>query len=291
MGSTKRIRAALMILFHYLGDEWCKKHLFRSDGSPSFMRPQNDPRPRFRQQDLDQFRYMDRMLRLAECLLNFPSIEGFCRRLMKLQTEDLETCLAELKAAKLILSSGIPFRFVDEIGVTGSDYDIEMHLNETVVACESKCKIEDTEMSSNSVENTLGQARKQLPADKAGVVFLTIPELWARHPESNDKVIGGINAVFGNTRRISAVIIQYEMWDRDENGGPAASAQFFSTIHNERARIRLDEFGEILRTRSDLFWRRVDEILENGVNQYQIIEWPNYPMHSTFTIDSAANQV
>jgi hypothetical protein len=254
--------AAVAVLEHYLGNEWVMEHERGDGGRASFMRPQHDPhpRPRVRAEELDHFRSNDRAFRLAERLMNFHGMDGIQGRIDRLRAGDLESVIAELEAAEMIRMSGIPFRFVKEQSLAGLDYDLEMTLGETVVACETKCKVEDTVLSENTIRNSLEKANSQLPKDKPGVVFLKIPELWTKDRGGNDLFGRAITSTFRNVKRSSAIVVHWEEW----GGGSAAGAggtRRFALGHNPNARFRLAQFGEFIEPNRAAHWRGLEEAL------------------------------
>src|SRR5947208_681567 len=70
------VMVAVCVLDHYLGWSWVEEHPGGVGGIPSYMRPQHDPRPRVRPEQLDTYRSNDRAYRLAERLMNFHTVSG-----------------------------------------------------------------------------------------------------------------------------------------------------------------------------------------------------------------------
>ncbi|MCH8914169.1 MAG: hypothetical protein IIA33_11450, partial [Planctomycetes bacterium] len=75
---------------------------------------------------------------------------------------------------------------------------------------EIKRKLEITQVSNDTVYNTLNRARGQLPKDRAGFVFLNIPDNWLSNPDAMDMLTGALKRLFGNTRRVTTVFIGRE---------------------------------------------------------------------------------
>jgi hypothetical protein len=58
----------------------------------------------------------------------------------------------------------------------GSDYDVEVFYPDGfAVPADAKCKFETTEINPQSILNSLEKARKQLPDDRAGIIFTKVP--------------------------------------------------------------------------------------------------------------------
>jgi len=58
----------------------------------------------------------------------------------------------------------------------GSDYDVEVFYPDGfAVLADAKCKFEATEINPQSILISLEKARKQLPDDRAGIIFTKVP--------------------------------------------------------------------------------------------------------------------
>jgi hypothetical protein len=182
---------------------------------------------------------------LAETLFNLQHVSGLQSRIDQLPGKDLEASVAEFDSARLLFMNSIPIRFVEEIGKTGSDYDLCVDINGMSVACETKCKIEGTELSVSAIKSRLKDARSQLPSDRPGIVFVHIPEAWVRNELINEVAPQALNETFRGTRRISTVILFWEEWEL--SGEAAMRTVRFRTEHNPYARLPLTAYGKILR--------------------------------------------
>jgi hypothetical protein len=118
------------------------------------------------------FRVMDP----AEVIYNLQPVPGFDECITRMRAGDIEGTYAELDFGRMLYLNKVPFRFVVPQGTTGRDYDIEIEYpNGTIASADAKCKIEGTDFSSNTIENTLKKARKQLPDSMPGIVFVKVP--------------------------------------------------------------------------------------------------------------------
>src|SRR5712671_5500791 len=98
---------------------------------------------------------------------------------------NIEGTYAELDFGRMLYLNQVPFRFVVPQGATGRDYDIEVEYpNGVIASADAKCKIEHTGFTENSITNTLKKARKQLPDDRPGIIFVKVPSRWIANPES-----------------------------------------------------------------------------------------------------------
>jgi hypothetical protein len=240
--------AACETLIAFLGPHWVFQHAFGKGGNPtSFLRANPKESP-------EMYRHQDRVIALADCLFNLQSISGIDAKIERLKRSDVESSVTEIEAAKLLFRSGIPIQFVVESGKKGCDYDLEATLASGVAACETKCKIETTELSPSTLRDALGTARKQLPADRPTMVFVKIPEHWMANHQANAVIKAALDGVFASTRRISAVVFHWEQW-LDGHPQGAARLTCFRTEHNPRARYPLHAHGHIVSPSPSTSWR------------------------------------
>jgi hypothetical protein len=57
------------------------------------------------------------------------------------------------------------------------------------VCADTKCKIETTEIGTDSIKYSLGEARKQLSSDCPGIVFVKVPQHWIDDARFRDSLI------------------------------------------------------------------------------------------------------
>jgi hypothetical protein len=123
-----------------------------------------------------------RIFDLAEILLNLQMVEGFdgcVARLRRADAQQVESTFAELQVGKLLYVHDVDFEFVVRTDEKGADYDYDIDFHGGWRACaEAKCKLESTEINPRSVRATLNEARKQLPKDRPGIIFVKIPQHW-----------------------------------------------------------------------------------------------------------------
>jgi hypothetical protein len=249
--------AALKVLAHYFGVEWVKKHTLA--GITGDRKPSSFLSLEHGTDTLDGVRRGQRVISLAEMLVNFHDIDSSEHQFNKLKNLDVESATAELESAELLYKSDIPFEFRQETGTKGQDYDIEAVLGNKVIACETKRKVEGGTPDVGPIRNALGDARDQLPTDKPCIVFLRVPETWSAEAEAGTLFQAAIRKV--GSGRISAVIVRWEeYWRMDENSSGMAIK--LRTEHNHRARYPLTQFGDIIRAplRTET-WRRIPAMI------------------------------
>ncbi|MDB5305460.1 MAG: hypothetical protein JWM97_3009 [Phycisphaerales bacterium] len=123
--------------------------------------------------------HMRRAIDLGEMLFNLQSIKNFDQCIIQLKGGQMEPAFAELEVGKILKIYNVKFCFVKPTGVTGSDYDLKVFFPDgRHVFADTKCKLQSTELSAETVRGSLETARKQLPKGKLGMVFLKLPQAW-----------------------------------------------------------------------------------------------------------------
>src|SRR4051812_28745016 len=154
---------AYPVLEHFLGREWCKRHLF--NGGHMCPPPIETDRLRY-----DEIGMLGQSL--AELLFNLQDVEGFEMVRRKLAKGEIEACRGELEVGRFLRCHEKKFRFLVPTGRRTYDYDIEVsEATGRPLCCEVKTKVDaSTEITVQSVLNSLKDAKRQLPKNKPGVV-------------------------------------------------------------------------------------------------------------------------
>jgi hypothetical protein len=74
--------------------------------------------------------------------------------------------------------------------------------NGLVVSGGAKCKVEATEFG---IDDTLEKARRQLPDDRPGIVFVKVPPKWMDIPHFGDTCVAVARDFLRTTRRVVSV--------------------------------------------------------------------------------------
>ena len=120
---------------------------------------------------------------LAEVVYNLQTVPGFDNCIARMREGDIEGTAAELDLGRMLYLNQVPFRYVVPQGVKGKDYDAEILFPDGVVACaDAKCALEITGLKAKAIFNKLEKARKQLPADQPGIIFVKMPPHWMAAP-------------------------------------------------------------------------------------------------------------
>ena len=177
-------------------------------------------------------------------LFNLQDVEGSEQKLKSLRLDDIESYVAEFQAATFLHAAGVGFGFRLPVVGLGGDYDLDIHLDDgTLAAGNTKCKVEATDLSEKTIWNALEDARKKLPTDRAGFVFMSIPENWSTNPEFKKAVDDGIDRVMRQTKRITMVFLWWEEW----NTNGALRVFKGLEVHNGRARFGPAQVTDLLR--------------------------------------------
>jgi hypothetical protein len=196
---TKALALAGGVLKAYLGVEWAETHVLPTRGKKGFLSvDESNPVKK----EISFIKLID----LAETLYNLQWIGGFDECISRMRKGDVEGSLAELDFARMLFVNKVPFRFVIPIGVKKLDYDFDIICKNEIEACaDSKCKIDTTEFSENGIRNVLQKARKQLPNERPGIIFVKVPERWLNEDEFQRLSIPCANRFLGGVRRIVSI--------------------------------------------------------------------------------------
>jgi len=163
---------ALMIIRHFLGDEWILDNLDASSRTVGFMRL-------YAMEPAQEYIQNWKVIDLAEMLFNLQSILGFEECVTQMRTEALiESSVAELDIGRMLYIYNFDFNFVKRTSVKGADYDLEIKLDRWTVCADFKCKLENTPITANTIIGTLTKVRSQLPSTKPGMLFVKVPQNW-----------------------------------------------------------------------------------------------------------------
>jgi hypothetical protein len=168
--TLRAYRLAVAALRKVFNSDWSEKHV--ENASVGFLR--ND-----QSTQLAREIHMMRSTILAEMLWNLQDISGFDSCIDLMYRGDIEATYGALEIARMLFVRNVVFRFVERTNKKRADYDLEIFYPDGVKANgETKCKMEDTEITLGSVKDSIDTARKQLPKDEPGIVFVKVPPNW-----------------------------------------------------------------------------------------------------------------
>ena len=196
---TESLALASAVLRAFMGPEWVEQHIIADNRKKGFLAiDESEPS----KMEISFFRVMD----LAEVIYNLQPVPGFDECITRMRDGDIEGTYAELDFGRMLYLNQVPFRFVVPQGETGMDYDIEIEYPENLIAsADAKCKIESTEFSDNTIKNSLNKARKQLPDNRPGIVFVKVPPSWITDGDRVTTMFNTARDFLRGTRRVVSV--------------------------------------------------------------------------------------
>jgi hypothetical protein len=203
----RKFAGAIAVLGRLFGLDWLDSHVLadKAKAGGAFIHPTGSS-------PFDQFKMGDRVVTLAEHLVNLQEIDGFAFCLDELRTDKIEPSYAKLIAAGILQRRSIPFRIVVPSQKKGRDYDAEAIIGAASVPIEMKAKVEGNELSASSIRNSLRRARKQLPRGAPNIVFLRVPESWAQAEAGRQQIMAAVLKEFTDSGSIGVVVVHYERW-------------------------------------------------------------------------------
>jgi hypothetical protein len=198
-GQSEALALAAGILRIFLGADWVEKHVVSDGSKKGFLSVKEDDPV---QREISFFRIID----LAELLFNLQFMPGFDECIDRMRHGDIEGTLAELNVARMLFVNQVPFRFVVPKGVKKEDYDFDILCPSGKIACaDAKCKIDETTFSEGGIRNVLSAARKQLPNDRPGIIFVKTPAHWLLDENFRRNALPVAERFLGGVRRIVSV--------------------------------------------------------------------------------------
>jgi hypothetical protein len=255
--SKRAFCTSIGIVKHFFGPDWAEEYISPASRTPSFLRviPGDGP-----ETQLTTFRIVD----FAELLFNLQGIEGVESCLDRMRQGNIEATYAELDFGRMLYSAGVVFKFVEPRQEKGADYDIEIVMADgTTVCADAKCKIETTNFSEKTVQNTLGHARRQFPKDRPSAIFVKIPVRWVETVEAAAQLNAIAHRFLRGTQRV--VSVKYYVVQADYENGTLSHRHGFREISNPNNRFfptrNWDMFAEPNPTNNwngmPLRWKRI----------------------------------
>jgi hypothetical protein len=206
---------AIEMLRFFLGDAWTFSNAFdfRSSAIREHLEGREFLKSKLAGDSEAGWRYQAKVILLAEHLYNFQYIPGFKHRLGLLQHDNLEAAMGELECCSMMAHPQFNLRFIIPTGQKGADYDSEISLpGGRVACCEIKTKKERTDCTQETIRNTLESARKQLPKDRPGIIFLRVPENWLLQAHSGQCIESATAQTIRQSNKLVAIILVWEEW-------------------------------------------------------------------------------
>lgn len=182
----------------FFGKDWVVRHIDNLNSPSPFLRVVYE-------ESVARISHEIRVTMLAEMLFNLQEIEGFHHPAEHIRDGQIESGYAELEMGRFLSVHHIPFRFV--VPSAGATWDLEVIYPDGLAACaDTKCKLEDTEPSTKTLENSLREARSKFPSDRPSIVFIKVPREWITQA-FEEEVDAFLARFFRGTGRIVSVVI------------------------------------------------------------------------------------
>jgi hypothetical protein len=227
----RMIGLANTVIVHFLGRKWFDEHIRPDAPKPGFLRMDFSSDHR---REATVFRVVE----LAESLFNLQHIEGFdaCVAQMIGGAEKIESTCAELDFGRFLYINDVDFRFVVPQMKKGSDYDVEVFYPDGfAVPADAKCKFETTEISPQSILNSMGKARKQLPDHRPGIIFIKVPKSWVADVAMAVQMVDIGLRFMRNTDRIVSIKFYVSLLETRDN--MVMHRHAYKEITNEASRF------------------------------------------------------
>ena len=199
--TSRAYKLSKAVLEKFVGSVWIDQHIDKARSG--YLRFRADP-PQAR-----ETHYM-RTILLAEMLYNLQKIENFDCCLHELVAGQVESTYAALEIGRILVTSaidkGMRFQFVKPSRRRGWSYDLSITFSDgTRVCAETKCKLEETQITLKTVEESLKIAKKQLPKTQPGFIFVKVPRFWLDDEKFSRDMIDVTEKFLRKTGRVVSV--------------------------------------------------------------------------------------
>jgi hypothetical protein len=219
------------IIAHFLGKDWFAKHIRHDAQKLGFL---NYDFSSDRRREASTFRVIE----LAENLLNLQHLDGFddCIGQLIAGGDKIESTCAELDFGRFLYIHDVDFRFVVATLIKGKDYDFELlYRDGRSIPADAKCKLESTKINPTTLSNTLEKARKQLPSDRPGVIFLKVPQAWTDDVAVAVAMVEEGRRFLRNTDRV--ISIKFYVSHLETRDGIVHHRHAYREITNQKSRF------------------------------------------------------
>lgn len=164
------------------------------------------------------FEWQERVSRFAERIYNLRRIPNIEILIQDIIDGNLVSRFAEIEVGSHLHGRDIKFEYVAPSGHKGKDYDIQI-IDPLRINCEVKHKIESTNLSENTLTNTIRASNDQLPTETPAIIFIKIPERWAFEPDFIKTIKNSFTSFFQRNRdHIIGIVLRWEQHDRNVEG-------------------------------------------------------------------------
>jgi hypothetical protein len=206
----RHLVVCLYVFEKFLGWDWCERHLLQANKGFLWL-------------DFSTLEKREtttvRIFELADNIFSLQTIPGLSGCLDQLRSANVESgqvesTYAELEFGRILSLYDVQFRFVPRGAKKSADFELS-YPDGLVILADSKCKLEGSAFSENTIKNSLRDAKELFPKDGAGIAFIKIPQAWA--DDANTRVLMYRAAVsyLTETARIASVKFYAEFLEFD----------------------------------------------------------------------------
>jgi|ERR1035437_758519 hypothetical protein len=198
-----------------IDNEWVNQSIFSQHGQ---IEKKNRDAFDYFNSGLVGFEWQERVSRFAERIYNLRRVPNIEIIIQDIIDGNLVSRFAEIEVGSHLHGRGIKFEFVIPSGQKGKDYDIQI-VEPLKINCEVKHKIESTNLSENTLTNTIRASNDQLPTDIPAIIFIKIPERWAFEPDLIKTIKNTFKPFFQrNKDHIIGIVLRWEQRDSYNEG-------------------------------------------------------------------------
>lgn len=183
--------------------------------------------------EANRYNRQDRITQLGHKLFALRECNGYEAFISSLKSRDLAPAFFELWAANTFYENSFAVEFIKTKGQKGEDYDLLIVRNEATISVEVKSRRDGIILGENTLSNTLGKARKQLPSSGPSIIVVSIPNEWALDSDAEEIIKGCINRFFRNSTRVNYIILVWLQWIELKTG--KANATYIRQYDNPNA--------------------------------------------------------
>lgn len=197
-------RMAFCIIRFYLGEPWVTQKVRLQHEFDPFMLNEFD------EESDNRFTHLDRVVDLGKALFDLRNCQNFDVLCERFRRRDTKPCFTEAQIAGIFANDGFQVEMVQEIGVRGADFDFIAHGTCQDISIEVTAKAL-APLTVATVKNTLKKKRNQVPADRAAILYIIIPEEWTADARVAEAIFSeALGNFFEGSRRFNAVVLVWE---------------------------------------------------------------------------------
>jgi hypothetical protein len=226
-------RMAFCIIRFYLGEDWADQKVRLQHEFDPFMLNEFD------EESDNRFTHQNRVEGLGDALFRLRNCSNFDVLCGRFRSRETKPCFTETQIANLVANSGFQVEIVEETGVRGADFDFIAHGACEDISIEVTAK-EPVPLTVATIRNTLQSKRDQVPADRAAILYIIIPEDWTEDANLAESIFSeAFENFFNGSRRFNAVVL---VWVAAlDIGEGRAFALTFRPYENKAPRHPIDD--------------------------------------------------